>query len=90
MIMETNNTESVTTTTGDNDIDPFKVRLKFTTYDYLKMCFLGVTILPFRIIGKSSFLLLLKSTVASYVMFHLRNVLLLYHSLGVGKYWNDR
>ena len=33
------------------DMDPFKVRLKFSLFDYLKMGIFGVTILPFKLLG---------------------------------------
>ena len=39
--METNNNE-----------DPFRVRLKFTAVDYIKMSILAVTLLPIRLIGE--------------------------------------
>jgi len=35
----------------EDDMDPFKVRLKFSLMDYLKMGIIGVTILPFKILG---------------------------------------
>ena len=40
--METNN---------NDDTDPFKVRLKFSAIDYVKMAFLAVTLLPIRLTG---------------------------------------
>ena len=39
--METNNNE-----------DPFRVRLRFTALDYIKMSILAVTLLPIRVIGE--------------------------------------
>jgi len=35
----------------EEDMDPFKVRLKFSFFDYLKMGIFGVTILPFKLLG---------------------------------------
>ena len=40
--METNNNE-----------DPFRVRLRFTAMDYIKMSILAVTLLPIRVIGET-------------------------------------
>ena len=34
--------------------DPFKVRLRFTLKDYIKMAVVGVTLLPLRIFGMLS------------------------------------
>ena len=46
--MEINNN----TTRNMMDPDPFKVRIKFTKSDYVKMAVMGVTVLPIRILGK--------------------------------------
>ena len=38
---------------ANNNEDPFKVRLKFSTMDYVKMVVLGVTLLPLRLTGEN-------------------------------------
>ena len=38
---------------SNNNEDPFRVRLKFTAVDYIKMSILAVTLLPIRLIGET-------------------------------------
>ena len=38
---------------ANNNEDPFKVRLKFSAVDYVKMVVLGVTLLPLRLTGEN-------------------------------------
>ena len=69
--------------TRNMEQDPFKVRLKFTKSDYVKMAVMGVTILPIRILG---------NMIASFeivLAFYFRNVVKLYYCLGSCLYWHD-